>query len=125
MQVMGRAVLVIALMASIPGPANLASARATNPVLPQGAELTDTELAQIEGSAATTPAWIRQIQQTCAATPYSAAACAGIAFVGGAIFVAFNEEARTLLREEAIRPWWEPLIARPVRECGFFGFKCW
>jgi hypothetical protein len=121
MRMTGRAVLVIALIASIPGPASLASARATSPALPQGAELTDTELAQIEGSST----WIRQIQQTCAATPYSAAACAGIAFAGGAILVAFNEEARTLLREEAIRPWWEPLIARPVRECGFFGYRCW
>jgi hypothetical protein len=119
-RMMGRAVLVIALIASIPGPASLASARATNPVLPQGAELTDTELAQIEGSST----WISQVKQTCAATPYSAAACAGIAFAGGLLVAAFHHESREVLAEEFIRPWWEPLFARPLRECGAWGWRC-
>jgi hypothetical protein len=117
---MGRAVLVIALIASIPGPASLASARATNPVLPQGAELTDTELAQIEGSST----WISQVKQTCAAAMYWAAACGvGLGVITAVGYVLVDKTQQEIDRE--ISPLWVRFITDPLINCGPWGWRCW
>jgi len=121
---LGRAILITALLAAITWPAGQASRTDGNIVLPEGAQLTDTELAGIQGTSAPVR-FLTQLQQTCAGTPVTSAACGGVAAVGLLLLAAFHQESRDVIAEEFIRPWWEPLFAEPLRNCGPWGWKCW